>query len=117
MTTAIESKQVPMTHNQELAQYDRDRDGIFIHSNQLQGSVFRFGERFSVKKGKRELFALKIIRDDSGDIMFDKNGIFIKRSRRIDILLGGIYQELIVDLKDQENGAITIRPLPEEIPG
>jgi hypothetical protein len=101
---------------QPLAQFDRDRNGIFIHIDQLQSSPFSTGDRFAVKKGKRELFALKIIRDDSGDILLDKNGIFIPRSRRIDILLGGIFQQFVIDLQQQDSGAIVIRPLPEDIP-
>jgi len=105
-----------MKHNQQMAQYDRDRDGIFIHINQLQNSAFRIGDRFSVKKGRRELFSLRITQADEGDILFDKNGIFIKRSRRVDILLGGIFQEFVIDLGEQEKGVIIIRPLPEEIP-
>ena len=105
-----------MLNNQEIAQFDRDRDGIFIHINQLQNSIFNVGDRFSVRKGRRELFSLRIVKGDDGDILFDKNGIFIKRSRRVDILLGGIFQEYVIDLGEQENGAIIIRPLPEEIP-
>lgn len=106
-----------MKHNQQIAQFDRDRDGIFIHINQLQNSVFNVGDRFSVKKGRRELFSLRIRRADEGDILFDKNGIFIKRSKRVDILLGGIFQEFIIDLGEQEKGVLIIRPLPEAIPG
>lgn len=105
-----------MLNNQEIAQFDRDRDGIFIHINQLQNSIFTVGDRFSVKKGRRELFSLRIIREEDGDILFDQNGIFIKRSRRVDILLGGIFREFVIDLGEQEKGAIIIRPLPEEIP-
>ena len=66
---------------QPLAQFDRDRNGIFVHIDQL-----------------------------------DKNGISIPRSRRIDILLGGIFQQFEIDLQQQDAGAIVIRPLPEDIP-
>jgi hypothetical protein len=105
-----------VTPYKDLAQFDRDRNGILIHADLLQNSAFAIGDRFAVKKGQRELFALKIVRDDNGSILFDKNGIFIERSRRIDILLGGLFQEYVVDLKEQHTGAVIVRPLPEMIP-
>ena len=76
-----------------VANYDSDRKGIFIHRNQLSDSSFNVGDRFSVKVGKQDLFAISIVKDDKGDIIYYKNGIFIKRTRRIDILLGGIYHD------------------------
>jgi hypothetical protein len=93
------------------ANYDPDRKGIFIHKNQLSDSGFNVGDRFSVKVGKQDLFAISIVRDDKGDIVYDKNGIFIERTRRIDILLGGIFDEYILFIETDPYGSIKIRPL------
>ena len=93
------------------ANYDPDRKGIFIHKNQLSDSGFTVGDRFSVKVGKQDLFAISIVRDDKGDIVYDKNGIFIERTRRIDILLGGIFDEYVLYIESDPQGSIKIRPL------
>jgi hypothetical protein len=37
--------------NKEIAILDRDRKGIFIHKDQLSGSSFKVGDRFSIKIG------------------------------------------------------------------
>jgi hypothetical protein len=97
--------------NKEIALLDRDRKGIFIHKDQLRGSSFKVGDRFSIKIGSVALFALTIVKDEAGEIMFDKNGIFIKRTRRIDMLLGGIFDEYIIDIKTQKPDTIEIKPL------
>ena len=94
-----------------VANYDPDRKGIFIHKNQLVDSGFNVGDRFSIKVGKQDLFAISIIRDDKGDIVHDKNGIFIERTRRIDILLGGIFDEYVIYIQKGPRGSIKIRPL------
>ena len=94
-----------------IANYDPDRKGIFIHKNQLIESSFKVGDRFSVKVGKQDLFAISIIKDDQGEIVFDKNGIFIERTRRIDILLGGIFDEYVLYIESDSKGAIKLRPL------
>jgi hypothetical protein len=93
------------------ANYDPDRKGIFIHKNQLDDSGFKVGDRFSVKVGKQDLFAISIVKDDTGDIVYDKNGIFIERTRRIDILLGGIFDEYVVYIESEPQGSIKLRPL------
>ena len=93
------------------ANYDPDRKGIFIHQNQLDDSGFKVGDRFSVKVGKQDLFAISIVKDDKGDIVYDKNGIFIDRTRRIDILLGGIFDEYVVYIESDPQGSIKLRPL------
>ena len=41
-----------------VANYDPDRKGIFIHKNQLNDSGFKVGDRFTVKVGKQDLFAI-----------------------------------------------------------
>ena len=80
----------------QIAFYDSDRKGILIQKDQLADSPFEVGDRFSVRKGRRELFAMTIIKDDDGDIIFDKRGIFVERTRKIDILLGGIFDEYVI---------------------
>jgi hypothetical protein len=94
-----------------VANYDSDRKGIFIHKNELNDSSFKVGDRFSVKVGKQDLFAISIAKDDKGDIVFDKNGIFIERTRRIDILLGGIFDEYVLYIESDTPGSIKLRPL------
>ena len=94
-----------------IAFYDPDRKGIYIHYDQLKDSPFEIGDRFSVRKGKRELFAMTIVKDDKGEIFFDKKGIFIERTRKIDILLGGIFDEYVVYIESDPQGSIKLRPL------
>ena len=84
---------------------------MFIHKDQLSGSPFRIGDRFSLRRGKRELFAMTIVKDAQGDIFFDKNGIFIARTRKIDILLGGIFDEYVFYIEPEIPGTIKIKPL------
>lgn len=94
-----------------IAFYDPERKGIFIHRDQLRESPFEIGDRFSVRKGKRELFAMTIIKDDAGDIFYDKKGIFIERTRKIDILLGGIFDEYVVFIEPERRHTIKIKAL------
>jgi hypothetical protein len=94
-----------------VANYDPDRKGIFIHKDQLNDGGFNVGDRFSVKVGKQDLFAISIIRDDRGDIVYDKNGIFIERTRRIDILLGGIFDKYVLYFESDPPMSIKLRPL------
>jgi hypothetical protein len=95
----------------QIAFYDPERKGMFIHKDQLADSPFEVGNRFSLRKGKRELFAMTIIKDDQGDIFFDKNGIFIERTRKIDMLLGGIFDEYVFYIEPEIPGTIKIKPL------
>ena len=97
--------------NNQIAIYDPDRKGIFIHIDQLENSPFTVGDRFAVRKGKRELFAVTIVKDDEGDIFFDKKGIFITRTRKIDILLGGIFDEYVVFIEPEHPGTIKLKAL------
>ena len=53
---------------QNIVLFDRDRNGIFIHRDWLVDRPFTIGDRFSIHKGRRELFSLKIKKDDQGDI-------------------------------------------------
>lgn len=81
---------------------DRDRRGILIPARQLEGSGLAAGDRFSLKKGQRELFAVTLVKDARGEILFDRSGIFIERTRRVDILLGGIFEEYRVEVIDED---------------
>jgi len=95
----------------QIAFYDPDRKGILIHKDQLTDTPFKAGDRFSVRKGKRELFALTIIEDDNGAIFYDKRGIFIERTRKIDVLLGGIFDEYVFYIEPEIPGTIKIKAL------
>jgi len=95
----------------QIAFYDSDRKGILIHIDQLANTPFEVGDRFSVRKGKRELFAMTLIKDDDGDIFFDKRGIFIERTRKIDILLGGIFDEYVFYIEPEIPLTIKIKAL------
>ncbi|MDJ0912326.1 MAG: hypothetical protein QNI95_02095 [Desulfobacterales bacterium] len=95
----------------KIAFHDRDRRGIFIHQKQLTDSSFKPGDRFALKKGQFDLFTLTIIKDTEGDILFDKNGIFIERSRRVDMLLGGIFDEYVVEVEPHAPNTLQLRPL------
>ena len=95
----------------QIAFYDPDRKGIFIHSDQLKQSPFEIGDRFAVRKGKRELFAMTIIKDDMGEIFYDKKGIFIERTRKIDILLGGIFDKYVIYIEPEIPQTIKVKAL------
>ncbi len=99
-----------LNSKRNIVLFDRDRNGILIHRDCLAERPFTIGDRFSIHKGKRELFSLKIKKDDQGDILLDKNGIFINRSTRMDILLGGIYDEFVIDFPCDTPEVIIIRP-------
>ena len=97
--------------HRNIAFYDPDRKGIFIHKDQLNESPFEVGDRFSVRKEKRELFAMTIIKDDMGEIFYDKKGIFIERTRKIDILLGGIFDEYVIYIEPVIPDTIKLKAL------
>jgi hypothetical protein len=101
----------PEISPKQIAFYDPERKGMFIHIDQLADSPFEVGDRFSLRKGKRELFAMTIIKDEAGDIFFDKKGIFIERTRKIDILLGGIFDEYVFFIEPEIPATIKIKPL------
>ncbi|MEE4261218.1 MAG: hypothetical protein V2I56_00925, partial [Desulfobacteraceae bacterium] len=52
-----------------------------------------------------------IIKDDNGDIVFDKRGIFIERNRKIDVLLGGIFDEYVFYIEPEIPGTIKLKAL------
>jgi hypothetical protein len=91
------------------AVHDAQRKGILIPREQLVGSAFQPGDRFTVSRGQREFFCLVIERDPHGDIFFDKQGIFVERTRRVDILLGGIFDAFTVEIGEAPPGTIRIK--------
>jgi hypothetical protein len=74
---------------QAIGVYDGERRGIFIHADQLRSGPYQPGDRFVVRTGKQVPFTLKIVKNAQGPIIFDRSGLFIAHTRRIDILLGG----------------------------
>ena len=99
---------VELTH---IAFYDKERKGIYIHAQLLQDSPFQPGDRFAVRPRPTQLFAVTIIKEDNGDIFYDKHGIFIARTRHIDILMGGIFDKYVVTIEQDEPGTLKLRPL------
>lgn len=96
--------------------HDPQRKGILIPADELSDSRFKTGDRFSVHKGRQEFFTLKLILDPKGSILFDRQGILIERTRRVDILLGGIFDEFSVDLSGAAEGVVRIKPIGERVP-
>jgi hypothetical protein len=94
-----------------IAFYEKERKGIYIHARLLKGSPFALGDRFSVRTGKTQLFAVTIKKDDTGDIFYDRLGIFIQRTRLVDMLMGGIFDKYVVTIAPDPPGTITLRPL------
>ena len=101
---------VQNNRHQAIGVYDTQRRGIFIHANQLSPGPYRPGDRFAVRKGKQEPFTLKIVKNDQGPIIFDRSGLFIARTRRIDILLGGIFDEYAIFFDSKHDDLMIIRP-------
>jgi len=94
-----------------IAFYDKERKGIFIHAQLLQNGPFRPGDRFTVRPRPTQLFSVTLIKNDNGDIFYDKHGIFITRTRHIDILMGGIFDKYVVTIEQDEPGTLKVRPL------
>jgi hypothetical protein len=99
----------PKEANIRTAVHDRQRRGILIPAGQLEGLNLSPGDRFRLKKGLRELFAIALVKDDRGDILFDRSGIFIERTRRVDLLLGGIFDTYEVTFVDREPPMLIVR--------
>jgi hypothetical protein len=92
------------------AVHDPQRRGILIPREQLEGTGLAPGDRFAIQRGQRELFCVALEPHPRGDIFFDKQGIFLARTRRVDILLGGIFDAFRVEV-DEASGIIRIRPV------
>ncbi len=101
----------PIIDINQIANHDPDRRGIFIHAAQLAGGPFKPGDRFSLRKGKHQLFSITIVRDEQGDIFFDQHGLFIPRTRKVDMLLGGIFDQFVFYLEPEIPNTIKLRPL------
>lgn len=99
------------TDLRRVAFNEKERKGIFIHADLLTDSPFQMGDRFSIRSKPTQLFSLTIGKDDRGDIIFDRHGIFISRTRRVDILMGGIFETYIVYIEPDEPLTIKLRPL------
>ena len=102
---------LPETDFDRIAFYERDRKGIFIHADLLRAGPFRPGDRFSIRPKPTHLFSLTLVKDPNGDILFDKHGVFVARTRRIDILIGGIFDRYAVFIEPEEPAGLRIRPL------
>lgn len=94
-----------------IAMHDRDRRGILIPASQLEDSGLSVGDRFALKKGQRDLFAVAIVKHEKGDILFDRSGIFIDRTRRVDILLGGIFDTYQVEIVDTQPPILLVKTM------
>ncbi|MFZ7125266.1 MAG: hypothetical protein ACOWWM_03815 [Desulfobacterales bacterium] len=92
------------------ALHDPQRKAILIPAEALSDTRFQPGDRFSIHRGRQEFFALKIVLDPRGAILFDRQGILIERTRRVDMLMGGIFDEFIVELPETSEDCLRIRP-------
>ena len=103
-----------------IALYDKERRGIFIHADRLRNSPFRPGDRFRIYPRPSEIFSLTLIKHENGEILFDRLGIFVPRTRRVDMLLGGIFARYAIFIEPKRPGTLSLRPLagtPESSPG
>jgi hypothetical protein len=106
---------VNFRHYQRMgAIHDPERRGILIPASQLAGSIFKEGDHFSVRKGQRDFFCVILQKDPEGDIVFEKYGIFIPRSRRVDAYMGGIFHEFRVDVDPDKPDRMKITPVANE---
>lgn len=96
--------------------HDPERRGILIPASQLADSPFTEGDRFSVRKGQRAFFCVVIEKDPEGEIVFEKYGIFIPRTRRVDAHMGGIFHEFFVDFPSAHPDRMAISPVDNEYP-
>ncbi len=101
----------PSVDFSRIACYEEERRGIFIPRKLLQDTPFRPGDRFSLQPRPTQIFSLTLVRDPAGEILFDRLGMFIERTRRIDILLGGIFERYVVLLDPAAPETIRLRPL------
>jgi hypothetical protein len=90
--------------------HDPDRRGILIPAGQLEGSGLSVGDRFTLKKGQRDLFTVALVKHAAGEIFFDRSGIFIERTRRIvdDLTPTATTPHLLA-----MNGSDHVEPMPE----
>ncbi|MCB2170249.1 MAG: hypothetical protein KQI78_21510 [Deltaproteobacteria bacterium] len=91
--------------------HDPERRGILIPAGQLEDSGLSVGDRFTLKKGQRDLFAVTLVKHAAGEIVFDRSGIFIERTRRVDILMGGIFDEYGVEIIDADPPMLIVKTM------
>ncbi len=103
--------QIQPIDTSRIAFHDRERKGIFIHAALLAQTPFTRGDRFSLQTFKTKLFTVTIQRDEHGEILYDRHGIFLPRSRLVDMRMGGIFEKHVVTIDADPPGAITLRPL------
>ncbi len=101
----------PTADLRRIACYEEERRGIFIHRDLLQDTPFRPGDRFAILPRPAEIFSVTLGRDPAGEILFDRHGIFLERTRRLDILLGGIFERYVVLLDPAQPETLRLRPL------
>jgi len=101
----------PSAELSRIACYEEERRGIFIHRDLLQGTPFGPGDRFAILPRPAQLFSVTLVRDPAGPILFDRHGIFLERTRRLDILLGGIFERYAVLLDPARPDTLRLRPL------
>ncbi len=102
---------------QRMALNDPQRRGILIPASQLVDAGLTVGDRFKVKMGQKDLFAVLIVKDDQGDILYDRTGIFIERTRRVDMFMGGVFDTFRVEVLEADPPALRIRPLDINLKG
>ena len=101
----------PADENLRTAVNDRERGGILIPAGELVDTDLAIGDRFRIKMGHPGLFMVTLVKDPKGDIFFDRSGIFIARTRRVDSLLGGIFDQYGVELVVDEPPLLRIKTL------
>jgi hypothetical protein len=100
---------------QMMAMHDPDRRGILVPANQLAQTPFKEGDRFSIRKGQREFFCVIIQKDPRGDIPYEKYGIFIRRTKRVDAYMGGLFERFRVTPVKDHPDRLKISPLENEM--
>jgi len=100
-----------------MALYDPDRKGIFIPREQLPAQRVAVGDRYSVRPGRQEFFTLTLTRDPRGEFIVDRQGLLIRRTRRVDLYLGGIFDEFVFEFPEDRPDILKVRPLDIVING
>ena len=96
---------------ESMALYDPDRKGIFIPLAQLPPGRVRVGDRYTVRAGRQEFFTLTLTRDAQGEFIVDRQGLLIRRTRRVDLYLGGIFDQFVFEFPEEQPQILKVRPL------
>ena len=114
-TTGLILKPCPGAHRRK-----RRAPGTTTGNNNPTGVEVRRGSKEEAEKDTlpfwpyfviKDLFALAVVPDAQGDILYDRTGIFIERTRRVDMFLGGVFDVFAVEILDGESPSLRIRPL------